>query len=74
VTDPNSDPTARIDDLESRLTLADHAIGELSDEVYRQQKKLTELESLIDTLTDRLQQFDATQSTRHADDDIPPHY
>lgn len=74
MTETNEDRAARIDELESRLALADHAILELSNELYRQQKKLNEVESLIEALMNHLQQIDAAPSAQSAGDDIPPHY
>jgi uncharacterized coiled-coil protein SlyX len=65
---------ARIADLESRLTLADHAIGELSDEVYRQQQQISALEAAIERLIDQLKRIEATQTDERPRDDIPPHY
>lgn len=70
----STDSEARINDLESRLTLADHAILELSNEVYSQQKQLTELESRLKALTDYAKQIDTAQSAKPTGDDIPPHY
>jgi len=74
VTESSTDAEARINDLESRLTLTDHAIVELSNEVYRQQQQLTELESLIKALTNHIKQIDAVHSARDTADDVPPHY
>jgi uncharacterized coiled-coil protein SlyX len=68
-----ADAEARIDDLESRLTLADHAIQELSNEVYRQQQQLTRLDAMVNRLADHIKQVDAAQSSKPVDD-VPPHY
>jgi uncharacterized coiled-coil protein SlyX len=69
-----ADADARIDDLESRLTLADHAILELSNEVYRQQQQLTRLDAMVNRLADHIKQVDAAQASKTAVDDVPPHY
>jgi uncharacterized coiled-coil protein SlyX len=74
MTESGPNPQARIEELESRLTLADHAIGELSNEVYSQQQQLTRLDSLVNRLRDQLQQIEAAQSEKNDGDEVPPHY
>ena len=44
------DTQARIDELEARLALQDQSVLELSDEVYRQQRRVSELEDRLRTL------------------------
>jgi SlyX protein len=74
MTPSSADQQERINELESRLALADHAILELSNEVYRQQRKLEELNSLVSQLSDRIRQIGAARSEGSPGDEIPPHY
>lgn len=74
MTQPDQDQDARIEELQSRLALADNSILELSNEVYRQQKQLAQLESRLSRLTDHLKQLDTARPAENAADDIPPHY
>jgi uncharacterized coiled-coil protein SlyX len=74
MTDPSPDQDARIEELQSRLALADNSILELSNEVYRQQQQLAQLESQLSQLTDHLKQLDTAPPAKDAGDDIPPHY
>jgi len=64
----------RIEKLESRLAQQDHSVLELSDEVYRQQQQIAELEIKIRHLAERMRSNESTSSTSGAVDEIPPHY
>ncbi len=74
MTESSPDQDARIEELQSRLALADNSILELSNEVYRQQKQLAQLESRVRQLTDRLRQLDIAPPAKNAGDEVPPHY
>jgi uncharacterized coiled-coil protein SlyX len=69
------DLPARIDKLEARLAEQDHALLELSDELYRQQRQIAAQEQLISELRVRLEQVrehaQVPDDPRH---EIPPHY
>ena len=68
------DTQARIDELEARLALQDQSVLELSDEVYRQQRRVSELEDRLRTLEQRLEAAAAPVEPRSAADEVPPHY
>jgi uncharacterized coiled-coil protein SlyX len=71
----NSDlDKTRIDELESRLTQQDHSILELSDEMYRQQQQIAQLEIKVRHLAERLQRAGPEESAGDAVPEIPPHY
>ena len=65
---------ARIDELEARLALQDQSILELSDEIYRQQRRVSELEDRLRALAQRLEGLAAPAETRDPADEVPPHY
>jgi SlyX protein len=65
---------ARIDELESRLALQDQSLLELSDEVYRQQRRIAELERKLETLTERMTALAERAPEPAAADERPPHY
>jgi SlyX protein len=65
---------ARIDELEARLALQDQSIVELSDEIYRQQRRMGELEDQLRILVQRLETLAAPAETRNLADEVPPHY
>jgi SlyX protein len=68
----NTDP--RIDELETRLALQDQALLELSDEVYRQQRRIAELERQLKWLTDRMTALAERAPAPGETDERPPHY
>jgi len=74
MTERSRDQNARIEELQSRLALADNSILELSNEVYRQQKQLAQLESRMIQLTDHLKQLDTAPPAKDAGNEVPPHY
>jgi SlyX protein len=65
---------ARIDELEARLALQDQSIVELSDEIYRQQRRVSALEDRLRALALRLEALTAPAETRDPADEVPPHY
>jgi uncharacterized coiled-coil protein SlyX len=65
---------ARIDELETRLALQDQSLLELSDEVYRQQRRVAELERQLKSLTDRMTALAERSSPPAETDERPPHY
>jgi len=68
------DTQARIDELEARLALQDQSILELSDEVYRQQRQMGELENRLQMMSQRLEALAAPAQARNPADEVPPHY
>ncbi len=71
---PPTMPDARIDELEARLAHQDHAVHELSNEVYTQQQQISKLETLVRQLAERLAPLELAQSGSKPQDEIPPHY
>ncbi len=72
---PHLTDTARIDELESRLAQQDHSILELSDEIYRQQREIAQLELKLREIGNRVKTLaDTTGSAQGAQDERPPHY
>ena len=65
---------SRLDDLEARLAHQDQANIELSDEVYRQQRQIANLELRLRDLSDRVKEIDLTRPAADGTDEIPPHY
>jgi SlyX protein len=65
----------RINDLELRLTRQDDLVDTLNTQVYRQQKKIDELEALCTALAARIREIAVTSNQRTAvADERPPHY
>lgn len=76
MTPPNDEQqrtSARIDELESRLAQQDQALLTLSDEVYQQQRQITQLETQLRQLVDRVRTLSAPEAPQPADE-VPPHY
>ena len=65
---------ARIDELEARLTQQDQSSLDMSDEVYRQQRQIAELERQLRHLNDRLKEIDVPRPHTDSIDETPPHY
>jgi SlyX protein len=65
---------ARIDELEARLAHQDQALLELGDELYRQQRQISELESAVRQLADRLAAAETDRAPGPPADEVPPHY
>jgi SlyX protein len=65
---------ARIDELEVRLAHQDQTVHELGNEVYRQQRQITQLEAVVRQLAARLAPDDAEPATDRPVDEVPPHY
>ena len=65
----------RIIDLEIRLSRQDDLVDTLNTQVYRQQKKIDELEKLCVALAERLRELAITANQRQSVvDERPPHY
>lgn len=74
MTSDNTGNEARIDELEVRLAHQDQAVHELGNEVYRQQRQIAELESIVRQLVARLAPAEAGTSAEGQVDETPPHY
>ena len=71
---PSTDNEARIDELESRLAQQDQSILELSDELYRQQQQIAQLEMQVRQLSARLTEATPPEPAGNPADEVPPHY
>jgi uncharacterized coiled-coil protein SlyX len=72
--DRSDDKTeARVDELEARLAQQDDSILALSDEIYRQQKRIVGLEVEVRELVERLKSLMA-QTVTDSQPETPPHY
>ena len=65
---------ARIDELEVRLAHQDLSMHELSNEVYRQQQQIAQLEAAVRQLAARLESAEEGQPAVHPENEVPPHY
>jgi SlyX protein len=61
-----------IEEIESKITYLEHAVGELSDVVFGQQREIRALKAEIDQLRDRLEA--AQEEERPTGPERPPHY
>ncbi len=65
----------RLVDLEIRLSRQDDLVETLNTQVYRQQKKIDELEVLLTAMAGRIRELAITASQRNTVvDERPPHY
>lgn len=70
----NIDKEVRISELEARLAHHYHSIEKMSDEIYRQQKQIVQLEDKVRWLVERLELVAPPQSSNDQPDEAPPHY
>ncbi|HET7131412.1 MAG TPA: SlyX family protein [Gammaproteobacteria bacterium] len=68
------DTEARINELEARVALQDQSLVELGDEVYRQQRRIAEIEERLRVLAQRLEALIAPAAPSDPADEVPPHY
>lgn len=59
-------------ELESRLALQDQAINDLSQEIYKQQKQLEQIQATCNYLLERSREMRAAADD--SGDETPPHY
>ena len=64
----------RLTRVEERLAHQEHAVGELSDVLHRQQLQLERLETLCRQLGERLASLQQGQAAGNPLDEKPPHY
>jgi len=68
------DKENRLVDVETRVAHQDQAIHELSEELYRQQQQLVQLEARWRSLVERVESLGGGAAEGDAADEIPPHY
>ncbi|KAF1048286.1 MAG: Protein SlyX [Herbaspirillum frisingense] len=64
----------RIIDIETKLAHQEDLVDELNKTVYRQQKKIEELEMLLGALAKRFRELSDASQDRAAANEKPPHY
>ena len=72
--EPGNDAEARFSDLEARAAEQEKSILELSDELYRQQRQIAELEAQLHHVVERIKASAAAPPLSDAEDEIPPHF
>jgi SlyX protein len=71
---PGRNTQTRIDELEARVAQQEQAMLELSDEIYRQQREIAELEGRVRDLAGRLGAAAAREPDADPANEVPPHY
>ena len=76
MTDPNSELSSRIDELESRLAFQDDVIESLNTVVSRQDHDLAMLTLRLQELSAKINEIGeaAATATPSAESETPPHY
>ena len=74
MTSLDSELTARIDELESRLAFQDDLIEALNEVVTRQDHDLARLTLRLQELAAKINEIGEAAATPSADSEIPPHY
>ncbi|HCY62829.1 MAG TPA: SlyX protein [Oxalobacteraceae bacterium] len=64
----------RLVDIEIKLARQEDLVDTLNQTIYRQQKKIDELEALCSALARRLKELQQGASERGPAHEIPPHY
>jgi SlyX protein len=64
---------ARLENIESKLSLAEDLLEELNKTVYLQQRRIEQMQQEIVSLRQQVQQAMPAEQ-RNPGDDIPPHY
>ncbi len=70
----NIDKELKLNELETRIAHQDHSIEKMSDEIYRQQKQIVQLEDKVSWLVERLELVAPSKSSNDEPDEAPPHY
>tara|TARA_Y100000814_G_scaffold18117_1_gene12538 strand:- start:70 stop:294 length:225 start_codon:yes stop_codon:yes gene_type:complete len=74
LTEINLDKEFKLNELETRIAHQDHSIEKMSDEIYRQQKQIVQLEDKVSWLVERLELVAPSKSSNDEPDEAPPHY
>jgi len=64
----------RVIDIETKLAHQEHLLSELNHALTEQQAQVSRLETLCQSLIDRVKSLSATVAADEALDDRPPHY
>ena len=74
MTNPDSDLTARMEELESRLAFQDDLIESLNEVVTRQDRDLARLTLRLQELASRINEIGQAAASPSPDSEAPPHY
>ena len=66
-------PQDSLEEVQSKIAYLEHAVAEIGEVVFRQQREIQALEAKISALRDRLE-VAASPEVRSADPERPPHY
>jgi len=64
----------RFVDIETKLAHQEHLVLELNDVITKQQEKIMRLESVCDSIVERIRSLDEETPTDSNVDEVPPHY
>ena len=64
----------RLIDIETKMAHQEQLLAELNEAVTNQQAQISRLESLFQSLIDRVNSLGDNSGTGHVTDDRPPHY
>lgn len=64
----------RLAEIEIKLTYQEDLVQELNTLVYRQQKRIEQLEKLCEGLLDQVRGLSESAPARSLRDELPPHY
>lgn len=64
----------RLIDIESKLAHQDQLLFELNDVITKQQEKIMRLETLCESIVERVRALGEAQSADESSDERPPHY
>lgn len=64
----------RFVDIETKLAHHEHLVLELNDVITKQQEKIMRLESLYDSIVERVRSLAEVAPSDSSVDEVPPHY
>ena len=74
MSETNADLRGRLDTLETRNAYQEDTIGQLSEQIYRQQKQLDRLEHFVEQLEQKMKGLASGEATPLPENERPPHY
>jgi uncharacterized coiled-coil protein SlyX len=66
-------PQDPLEEVQSKIAYLEHAVAELDEVVFRQQREIQALQAKISAISDRLEAA-VSSDVRSADSERPPHY
>jgi len=64
----------KLTDLETKVAYLEGTVGELSDQLYHEQKRIEELEVACKYLLKEIKEISTTTDNSESDEPPPPHY